>query len=130
MPAVFNRVHRGRRTPWVSIVFVALVMLALVTTGGVSDLANQTVVLLLLVFIVVNVAVLVLRRDRVDHDHFRTPAVIPVIAVLFIVALLFQQEAQIFLRAGIILLVGLVLYLVNYVVKRGLDRQSPQQPGG
>jgi amino acid transporter len=127
---VFTRVHRGRRTPWVSIVFVALVMLALVTTGGVSDLANQTVVLLLLVFIVVNVAVLVLRRDRVDHDHFRTPAVIPVIAVLFIVALLFQQEAQIFLRAGIILLVGLVLYLVNYVVKRGLDRQSPQQPGG
>jgi hypothetical protein len=53
-----------------------------------------------------------------------------VIAVLFIIALLFQQEAQIFLRAGIILLVGLVLYLVNYLVKRGLDRQSPQQPGG
>jgi amino acid transporter len=130
MPAVFNRVHRGRRTPWVSIVFVALVMLGLVTTGGVSDLANQTVVLLLLVFIVVNVSVLVLRRDRVDHNHFRTPAAIPVIAIVVIVALLFQQEAEIFLRAGIILLVGLVLYLVNYLAKRGLDREDPQQPGG
>ena len=130
MPAVFGRVHRGRRTPWVAIVFVALVMFGLVTTGGVSDLANQTVVLLLLVFIVVNIAVLVLRRDRVDHDHFRTPAAIPVIAIVVIVALITQQEAGIFLRAGIILLVGLVLYLVNYFAKRSLDREGPQQTGG
>ena len=130
MPAVFGRVHRGRRTPWVSILFVALVMLGLVTTGGVSDLANQTVVLLLLVFIVVNVAVLVLRRERVDHDHFRTPAAIPVIGVVVIVALLTQQEADIFLRAGIILAVGIVLYLVNYFAKRSLDREGPERPGG
>jgi len=66
----------------------------------------------------------------VDHNHFRTPAAIPVIAIVVIVALLFQQEAEIFLRAGIILLVGLVLYLVNYLAKRGLDREDPQQPGG
>jgi amino acid transporter len=104
-------------------------MLGLVTTGGVSDLANQTVVLLLLVFIVVNIAVLVLRRDRVDHDHFRAPAWIPVVAIVVIVALLTQQEAQIFLRAGIILVAGLILYGVNYLAKRGLDRESPQDPG-
>lgn len=128
LPSVFSIVHRGRRTPWVAILFVAVVMLALVTTGTVSDLANQTVVLLLLVFIVVNVAVLVLRRERVDHDHFRTPAAIPVIGIVIIIVLLYQQEGEIFLRAGIILLVGLVLYLVNYFVKRGLDRETPHQP--
>ena len=33
----------------------------------------MTVLLLLLVFTVVNIAVLVLRRDPVDHDHFRVP---------------------------------------------------------
>jgi len=130
LPSVFSKVHRGRRTPWVAILFVAVVMLALVTTGTVSDLANQTVVLLLLVFIVVNVAVLVLRRERVDHDHFRTPSAIPVIGIVIIIVLLVQQEGQIFLRAGIVLLVGLVLYLINYFVKRGLDREGPQQPGG
>ena len=129
MPGIFARVHRGRRTPWVAIVFVALVMFALVTTGGVSDLANQTVVLLLLVFIVVNVAVLVLRRDRVDHDHFRTPSAIPVIGIVVTIALLTQQEAGIFLRAGIILVVGLVLYGINYLAKRSLDREGPEQPG-
>ncbi len=126
LPSVFSRVHRGRRTPWVAILFVAVVMLALVTTGTVSDLANQTVVLLLLVFIVVNVAVLVLRRERVDHDHFRTPSAIPVIGIVIIIVLLVQQEGQIFLRAGIVLLVGLVLYLINYFVKRGQDRETPR----
>ena len=129
MPAIFGRVHRGRRTPWVAILFITLVMFALVTTGGVGDLANTTVVLLLLVFIVVNIAVLVLRRDRVDHDHFRTPAVIPVLGIGVILALLVQQEGDIFLRAGILLLIGLALYIVNYLVKRGLDREGPQQPG-
>jgi amino acid transporter len=130
MPAIFARVHRGRHTPWVAIVFVALVMFGLVYTGDVGDLANTTVVLLLLVFIVVNIAVLVLRRDRVDHDHFTAPIVIPILAILTILVLLFQQESEIFLRVGILLLVGLVLYAVNYAVKRGLDRETPQQPGG
>ena len=129
MPALLGRVHRGRHTPWVAILFVMLVMFALVTTGGVADLANTTVVLLLLVFVVVNVAVLVLRRNRVNHDHFTTPAVIPVLGIGIILALLVQQESDIFLRAGILLLVGLALYVVNYFAKRGLDREAPERPG-
>jgi len=128
MPGIFATVHRGRHTPWIAIVFVALIMLALVSTGGVGELANTTVVLLLLVFIVVNIAVLVLRRDQVNHSHFKTPAVIPILALGTIIVLLAQQEGAIFVRAGILLLVGLVLYVVNYLVKRGLDRGTPQQP--
>lgn len=129
MPGIFATVHRGRRTPWVAIAFVALIMLGLVSTGSVGDLANTTVVLLLLVFIVVNVAVLILRRDQVDHSHFTAPAVIPVLAIVTIIVLLVQQEGDIFLRAGILIIVGLGLYAVNYLVKRSLDRETPQQPG-
>jgi len=77
----------------------------------------------------VNVAVLILRRDRVDHSHFTAPAVIPIFAIVTIIVLLVQQEGAIFLRAGILLLVGLALYVVNYLVKRGLDRETPQLPG-
>lgn len=126
MPSILGRAHRGRGTPWVAIVFVAVILLALVTSGDVGDLADTTVVLLLLVFTVVNVAVLMLKRDRVDHNHFSAPSFIPVIAIAVIVVLLFQQEADIFLRAGILLVAGVVLYFVNYFTKRGLDRRSPQ----
>jgi basic amino acid/polyamine antiporter, APA family len=78
--------------------------------------ADTTVVLLLAVFVMVNVSVLVLRRDRVEHDHFRAPSALPVVGVIVCLALITQQEAEIYLRAGILLLIGIVLWAVNRVV--------------
>lgn len=69
------------------------------------------VLLLLFVFISTNVAVLVLRRDQVDHDHFRVWTAIPVLGVLSCVLLLTQQTATVWLFAAILLAVGAVLYL-------------------
>ena len=51
------------------------------------------VLLLLFVFISTNIAVLVLRKDTVDHDHFRVPRLIPYLALGSCVLLLAQQEA-------------------------------------
>jgi APA family basic amino acid/polyamine antiporter len=42
----------------------------LISTGDLSTLADTTVVLLLTGFTIVNVAVLVLRRESVEHEHF------------------------------------------------------------
>ncbi|MDP8926147.1 MAG: APC family permease [Actinomycetota bacterium] len=126
MPSVFSRVHRGRRTPWVAIIFTTLIALGLISTGNLGTLASTTVVLLLLVFIVVNVAVLVLRRDRVEHDHFRAPSVFPILGILVSIGLLTQQDANIFLRAGVLLVIGVVLYGVNFAARRLLDKRSPE----
>ena len=60
-PAVLGRVGR-RRTPTVAIVGVAVVVGALAVTGGVRELADTTVALLLAVFAMVNATVLLLRR--------------------------------------------------------------------
>ena len=59
-----------------------------------------------------NTAVLVLRRDEVGTDHFRVWAVIPVLAIASCVLLLWQQEAVTWLWAGVLLLVGVALYLL------------------
>ena len=87
VPGVFGRVHEGRRTPWVAIIFTTVLGFALVTTAKVEDLGDTTALLLLCVFAVVNVAVLVLRRDPVDHDHFRVPTVVPVLGAITCVVL-------------------------------------------
>jgi len=126
MPSVFRRVHPGRRTPWVSIIFTTLIAMALIATGGFEILASLTVVLLLLVFIVVNVAVLVLRRDRVGHDHFRAPSVFPILGIIVCAGLLTQQDPAVFLRAGVLLLIGAALYGLNFLVKRALDHEAPR----
>jgi len=126
MPSIFARVHSGRRTPWVSILFTTLVVMVLIATGDIAENAKATVLLLLLVFIVINVSVFVLRRDQIEHQHFRTPSIFPVLGILVCLALLTQQEGATFLRAGALLLIGLVLWGVNYLTKRLLDNRAPE----
>jgi amino acid transporter len=114
IPGVFGRVHGGRRTPWVAIVFTSLLAAALVVSGDLSDLADTTVLLLLLVFAAVNVSVLILRRDAVGHDHFHAPTVIPVIGAIVSLALLTTKDGEIFLRAAALLVLGIVLWAVTW----------------
>ena len=112
LPAGLARVLPGRRTPAVSILVTTAVAMALTLTGDLATLANTVVLLLLVVFLSTNAAVLVLRRDRNAEDHFRTPAVVPVLAIASCVLLLWQQETGTWARAGILLAVGVVLYLL------------------
>lgn len=111
VPAALGRIHPGRRTPWVAIVFTTAIAMVLVLTGDLSALADTTVLLLLAVFVAVNVAVLVLRRDDVGHDHFRAPTVIPVLGIVVCLGLMTQKEPETFARAGLLLLVGVVLWI-------------------
>ena len=115
LPRPFAAVLPNRRTPWTAIVVTTVVAMALTVTGSLAnlaDLANTVVLLLLLVFLRTNGSVLVLRRDRVAADHFRVPAVVPVLALGSCVLLLTQQEAGIWPRAGILLAVGVALYFL------------------
>jgi amino acid transporter len=113
LPPVLGRVLPGRQTPWVAIVVTTVVAMVLAATGELVDLASTVVLLLLFVFLSTNVAVLVLRRDRVEHDHFRAWTALPVLAIVTCLVLLTQQEARHWALAGILLAVGLVLHLVT-----------------
>ena len=125
LPAPFGRVLPNRRTPWVAIAFTTVLAAALIATGDLSTLADTTVALLVVVFAIVNVSVLVLRRDPVDHDHFRVPSVVPVLGVGVSIALLTQIEAETFARAGILIAIGVVLWFVNSVVLRRAAAEHP-----
>jgi basic amino acid/polyamine antiporter, APA family len=87
------------------------------------------VVLLLLAFIMVNSSVLVLRGDEVEHEHFRTPSVFPILGILVSTGLLIYtaiDDPSVFGLAGLLLGIGVVLYGVNVLVKRSLDRETPE----
>jgi APA family basic amino acid/polyamine antiporter len=110
LPDVFSHVLPGRRTPWVAIVGTTLVAIALTLTGTLAVLAETVVLLLLFVFISTNLAVLVLRRDHVEEQHFRVPTWVPVLAIVSCLILLSQQSMETWLRAGALIAVGVVLY--------------------
>jgi basic amino acid/polyamine antiporter, APA family len=118
LPSVLNRVLPQRRTPWVAIVATTVVAMVLTLVGDLSTLAETVVLLLLFVFISTNVAVLVLRRDAVEHDHFRVWTFVPVLGVLSCVLLLTQQTATVWLFGAILLAVGAVLYLAARAATR------------
>lgn len=117
LPGVFGRVLPNRKTPWVAIIATTAVAMVLTMTGGLESLAETVVLLLLLVFLSTNLSVIVLRRDDVGHKHFRAPIVLPYLAIASCVLLLFQQSGVVWLRAGILLAIGVVLYIVRRAVK-------------
>ncbi|WP_275003870.1 APC family permease [Promicromonospora iranensis] len=117
LPATLGRVLPHRRTPWVAILVTTVVAVGLVFTGDLASLAETVVLLLLLVFISTNVAVLVLRRDHVEQPHFRVATVVPWLGVGSCVLLLTQQSGETWLRAGALLLLGLLLYVAMRVLR-------------
>jgi len=127
VPGAFSKVLPGRRTPWVAIVFTTVLAMVLVSTGDLSTLADMTVLLLLVVFVLVNCAVLVLRRDHVDHEHYRAPTVLPVLGAGISIAVMFTKEGDVFLRAGLLLLIGVVFWLMNLAALRARGRFTTEE---
>jgi len=124
VPAWLGRVDRRRQTPFVAIAFTTVVALTLVSTGDLSGLADTTVLLLLMVFAVVNVSVLVLRRrhesdEQVEgdaHQGYRAPTWAPALGAVVSIVLatpLTGRGADVYARAGLLLGIGVVLYVVN-----------------
>jgi basic amino acid/polyamine antiporter, APA family len=118
VPGQFGRVLRARRTPWVAILFTTAIAVGLILEANLEKLADTTVALLVIVFAIVNASVLYLRRDEVDHEHFRVPSVFPVLGVGVSIALLTQIEGETFARAGILVGIGLVLWMLNELARR------------
>lgn len=117
LPRQFGTVHPTRRTPWVAIVFTSVIAVILVASADISLLGGTTALLLLAVFTIVNIAVLVLRKDEVEHDHFRAPPWTPWVGIVlcgFLATPLSGRPLQQFVIAGILLAVGALLWAVNH----------------
>jgi APA family basic amino acid/polyamine antiporter len=118
VPRPFAKVLPVRRTPWFAIAFTTAVAAVLVATGDLGSLADTTVALLVVVFGIVNVCVLVLRREPVEHEHFVVPSFVPVVGVGISLALLTQIEADTYGRAALLVALGAALWVVNWLVLR------------
>ncbi len=130
---LFARVLPERRTPIVAILFTTLIAAVLITTGDLATLADTTVVLLLSVFTIVNISVLVLRSDEVQHEHFTAPSVFPVIGGIVAVALILHTALDDFstvLRALALIALGALLWVVNRLFEGPHDEVEAERLRG
>lgn len=113
VPRRLGTVHPRRKTPHIAIFVLLFIVLALALSGNVSQLASATSVLLLGVFIVVNAALIVLKR-RADEPRglFEIPTFVPVLGILMCAVILWHATSAALLTA-LALLAGIsVLYLI------------------
>jgi basic amino acid/polyamine antiporter, APA family len=92
LPAVLGRIHPGTRTPWVAIIVLFVIVVALMLAGNITQLASATVLLLLAVFALVNMALVVLqRRPGEPRGGFEVPSFVPALGALVCLALLINR---------------------------------------
>jgi amino acid transporter len=139
LPPFLAHVHAVRRTPQAAILFTTAIAFGLITfvslnpdSPVVAVLGGTTSLLLLTVFAGVHVAVLVLRRDRVESPHFRAGRLLPVVGVIACVYLVLPwssgRPADQYRIAGILLLVGVALWAVAWFTRRDVHRPRADQP--
>lgn len=124
LPRVLGRVLPGRKTPWVAILATTAIAMLLTLVGDLATLAETVVLLLLFVFLSANVSVLVLRRDRVERDHFRVWTFVPILGIGSCILLLTQQRPIVWLFAAALLGLGALLLLVSRWARRREARRA------
>lgn len=135
LPPVLGVVHPRRHTPWVAIMFTTLLAFCLIfyvstfaSEDAIAVLGGTTSLLLLAVFAMVNVAVLVLRRDvRKEGGHFKTPTALPVIgfvASLYLVLPTSGRPSEQYILALALVVTGIVLFGVTMLINRQLGIQG------
>lgn len=92
LPEPVGRVHPARQTPHIAVLILFLILLPLMLSGTISELASATVLLLLFVFAIVNAALYVLkRRPGEEPGQFEIPAVVPLAGAILCIGLLVMR---------------------------------------
>ncbi|MFC5178965.1 APC family permease [Nocardioides taihuensis] len=131
LPRTLGKVSARSRSPYMGIAFstaLALGLIAYLSLDAESDivlnLASVTALLLLGVFTIVNVACLVLRRDRAARPGgFRSPGLTPVVgavACAFLIGPWVDRDVLIYQIAGALLAIGIVLWAITWMTNRGI----------
>jgi APA family basic amino acid/polyamine antiporter len=128
----FAAVHPKWRTPWKNTILVGLLAAVVGSLTPIDDIGKMVNIGTLLAFVIVSIAVLVLRRTNpAQHRPFRTPWVplVPILGVLFNGYMMYKLGWVNWARLFIWLLIGLVVYFTygkNHSRVQALTRESPK----
>jgi amino acid transporter len=122
LPGVLGAVHSARKTPWVATLILAGIAGALLPLGSVGTVASVSSFAALIAFVLVNAAVIVLRRRKPKLERpFRVPLAVggvplPALLGAVLAAMLIARLPAIGLAIGAgllaVLAIGRVLVLV------------------
>ncbi|MBS0450838.1 MAG: amino acid permease [Proteobacteria bacterium] len=113
LPSVFSRVHAKTGTPYLSQIWIGVVVAAIAGLFPIHVLGEMVSIGTLFAFVLVCAAVMHLRRTEAEaHRPFRVPGVpiVPIIGIAMCALLMSALPLDTWLRLVIWLAVGLVIY--------------------
>lgn len=113
LPLTFSKVHPKFGTPYRSTILLGGIVAVVAGFTSIDELAELVNIGTLFAFVVVALGVILLRRQRPDLPRaFRTPLVpfVPVLSVLASLWLMLNLPAETWLRFGVWMVLGVVIY--------------------
>lgn len=116
LPKAFGRLHRKNQTPSTALLISGAIIIFAAVALPIQSVATVADIMILLLFTLVNVAALTLRKKRPDvKRHFITPffPIIPLVGIgtkMFLAVVLFDYEPYAWWLALVIIMVGLGLH--------------------
>jgi len=118
------------RTPWVAIIFTTILAYGLIYFADLKALGGTTALLLLCVFTLCNIAVLVLRKDKVAHEHFKAPTWVPIVGAItagFLASPFSGRASADYKVAGVLIAIGIGLWILYFIWTKAMGRPPINQ---
>lgn len=125
LPPFLAKIHPRFKTPYIGTIITGLFVATFAAFANIAEVVDLTNIGTLFAFVLVSAGVLVLRRLEPDRVRpFRAPwvPVTPIISIVACLYLMLQLPRLTWIRFGIWLVVGLVIYLLYGVGHSRLQR--------
>ena len=126
LPRFFSKVHPRFKTPYVGTIITGFFVATFAAFANIAEVVDLTNIGTLFAFVLVSAGVIVLRKVEPDRVRpFRAPWVpyTPILAILSCLYLMFQLPLVTWIRFGIWLALGLVVYFVYGVRNSRLAKE-------
>jgi amino acid transporter len=119
LPAWLGRLHPERSTPYRTFLVILPIVIGLAVSGTIQVLAGATATLILVMFFLVNLSLLVIKRQYPETSGFRIPSVIPALSLVLNLGLVAFASNDSRLLGLAFIGVGILLILLRDVLMRG-----------
>ena len=133
LPKFFTKVHPKYKTPWVGTILTGVFVAVFAGFANIAEVVDLTNIGTLFAFVLVSLGVIVLRyTDPTRVRPFRVPwvPITPLISILACIYLMIQLPKLTWIRFGVWLAIGLVIYFLYGMRNSRLQANAVRNQAG
>jgi len=118
LPAWLGKLHPQRATPYRTLLVILPIAIFLALSGTLQFLAGTTATLLLGMFFLVNLSLIITKRQEPRNSGFQVPVVVPALALIFNLILVAFASPESHILALIFTGIGMLLIWLRHVLSK------------